>query len=311
MKKTFLLLGIMLVTALLGAAVTKALGGGSTGGHEETITIVTSFYPVYIAAENLVDGAEGIELINLTENHSGCLHDYQLTTKDMRKLEDGDIFIMNGGGMEPFIEDIIKAYPDIRIIDAGEGIEALEAVGEHNHGSGEQEHEEEINGHFWLNPRYHMEQAAHMAEALGSLDPDHKSVYERNQKLYEEKLKSLDKHMDEIDVSAMEQGIFIFHEGFAYLADRLSLSVVHGVNLDQDASLSPGELAHMIEEGKEGQIKYIFTEEAFAKSGPSAVAEALGADLVYLDPLTGGDKDKDAYIRGMEHNIQAIKNVLS
>lgn len=309
MKKKLALLGILMVASLAGIGATVLLNGESVPEHKGTITIVTSFYPMYIAAENIVDGAEGVELVNLTENHSGCLHDYQLTTKDMKKLEDADIFIMNGGGMEPFIEDIAKSYPRVKIIDASEGIQPLEAMGEHSHGQ-EEEHEEMVNGHFWMNPRYYKQQIETMAKALCSLDPDHKAVYEKNGELYGDKVDELDKRLDKLDAAGMKTGIFIFHEGFAYLADRLMVKVVHGVNLDQDTNISPGELAHMIEEGKQEQIKYVLAEEQYSQAGPKRVAEEIKADLCIIDPLTEGNTDKDAYIKGMEKNIQNLKSAL-
>ena len=53
----------------------------------EDLTVVTSFYPMYIAALNVCDGVEGIHLENLSEPQTGCLHDYQLTPEDMKLLQ--------------------------------------------------------------------------------------------------------------------------------------------------------------------------------------------------------------------------------
>ena len=46
-------------------------------------TIVTSFYPIYVFALNLLDGVEGVTVANMTDSGAGCLHDYQLTSGDM------------------------------------------------------------------------------------------------------------------------------------------------------------------------------------------------------------------------------------
>mgnify|MGYP002508720245 FL=1 len=35
----------------------------------------------------------------------------------MKVLESTDIFIMNGGGMESFLEDIVLNYPMLHIVD--------------------------------------------------------------------------------------------------------------------------------------------------------------------------------------------------
>ena len=67
-------------------------------------TIVTSFYPIYIMALNVTDGANNVEVLNMADTNVGCLHDYTLTTTDMRKIENADIFIQNGLGLENFID---------------------------------------------------------------------------------------------------------------------------------------------------------------------------------------------------------------
>lgn len=58
----------------------------------EELLCVTSFYPVQLLAESVAEGAEGVTVRNLTENHSGCIHDYTLTTQDMRLLSTAELF---------------------------------------------------------------------------------------------------------------------------------------------------------------------------------------------------------------------------
>lgn len=59
---------------------------------------------MYIAAENIVGDAEGVTLTNLSEPQTGCMHDYQLTPEDMKLLSRADVFIVNGGGIENFVQ---------------------------------------------------------------------------------------------------------------------------------------------------------------------------------------------------------------
>ena len=85
MKKKYLYTAIMLFAILVA-------GMGLTGWYvsqtqEQTdgqeLTVVTSFYPMYIAAENVIGDADGVRLENLSEPQTGCLHDFQLTPEDM------------------------------------------------------------------------------------------------------------------------------------------------------------------------------------------------------------------------------------
>ena len=162
--------------------------------EDAAITVVTSFYPMYIAAMNLLDGVNGVSLYNLSEPQTGCLHDYQLVPSDMELLSDADIFIINGGGMESFLDDVIKAYPNLTVIDTSGAIAWNEAIhntdahddaddtDEHDaDGEGiadarddagdtdeHDDHDHEVNAHFWLSvPLYRMQVEA-MTDGLAA-----------------------------------------------------------------------------------------------------------------------------------------------
>ena len=144
-KKLGFLLGVMVFLSLAGYFVCLALGSSKQINKEEFL-LVTSFYPMYVLAENLTVGVDGIEVSNLTENQTGCLHDYQLTAADMKKLEHADVFIINGAGMEVFLDSIQKTYPELSIIDTSEGITLLEAV-EHDHSHDESKNLSSLSFH--------------------------------------------------------------------------------------------------------------------------------------------------------------------
>ena len=55
--------------------------------ENQSYKIVTSFYPIYIMTLNITDGAQNVELINMTEQNTGCIHDYTLSTNDMKKID--------------------------------------------------------------------------------------------------------------------------------------------------------------------------------------------------------------------------------
>ena len=65
---------------------------------------MTSFYPMYIMTLNITQGVEGVQVDNMAGQQAGCLHDYQLQNKDMKNLERADVFVINGAGMESFME---------------------------------------------------------------------------------------------------------------------------------------------------------------------------------------------------------------
>ena len=108
----------------------------NTDEADDMLTVVTSFYPMYIATLNIVDGVEGVRLENLSEPQTGCLHDFQLTPEDMKLLSTADVFVINGGGIESFMSDVAKAYPKLDVVEACEDVVLLsddESDSDHDH----------------------------------------------------------------------------------------------------------------------------------------------------------------------------------
>ena len=96
-------------------------------------TVVTSFYPIYLFAANLLYGAEGVTLTSLAEPGAGCLHDYQLQTGDMKLLARANVFLINGAGMEGYLDGVFEAFPTLPVADASKGVALLEDCAEHDH----------------------------------------------------------------------------------------------------------------------------------------------------------------------------------
>ena len=325
MKKFLIIIAILLIIGTAGFGITKAI---ETDNEKESdkFTIVTSFYPTYTATQNIVNGIDGVKVVNLTENQSGCLHDYQLTTSDMRKLEGADVFIMNGGGMESFLEEIIAAYPDLVVIDASEGIELLESghVHEHNH---EGEHDEELEGaeeahlheeghnhgenaHVWMNPEKYVMQLNNIADGLSNADSAHSKAYASNLSVYTKKVDGIIEQLNELKTTE-DKEVIIFHEAFEYLADYLGLEVVYSLDLDEESGLSAGAIATVIDEIELHDIKVLLTETEYEDSIASNISGETDTEVYVLSALTSKGDSLDAYINGMEENINVLKKVLA
>ena len=169
---------------MLSLLLTACGGTINTTENSEKLQVVTSFYPMYLLAQAVTEGATELELMNMAQPQTGCLHDYELTISDMKLLEGADVLIINGGGMEGFLEQAVERYPDLVIVDTSHGIELLEEE-EHHHHEGEEEHAEhahshEGNPHIWLSPERAAHQAEVMATVLGELDEADAELFLKN-----------------------------------------------------------------------------------------------------------------------------------
>lgn len=214
MKNKYRFTGLLLIFLAVVSYVISVTGA-KTAENEEKLLVVTSFYPVYIATLNVADGVDGVQVECLTRTTAGCVHDIQLTTKDMRLLEQADVFIINGAGMESYLDSIRERYPELKIVDTSEGVQLLESSGEHHHG--EEEHDHVHNAHIWMNMDNYCIQVEHIERALSELDSTNSKDYEANAHAYAGKVAKL---QEEADASCGDVPLEIIstHEAFAYFA---------------------------------------------------------------------------------------------
>lgn len=293
-KKLMFLLLIIVMISILGVLCTR-LFSEKVSEPKEKINIVTSFYPIYIVAKNITEGVEGVGLTNMAENHTGCLHDYQLSTNDMRELEKADIFLINGVGMEPFVDDIIQTYPDLLVIDTSTGTTFID--------------EGEPNGHIWLNLENYKIQVENIKKALAEFDAPDAGAYEANARKYEEQIEKLADEEQEVEQLIGNKNIIIFHEGLEYLAQDLGLNVVHSLDLDEEVSLSAKEIAEIIDKINTHGVKSVFVQEEQKHLIQSSIESETNAVVYTLDPLVSGEDVSNSYIEGMEKNLELIRMI--
>ena len=292
----------------------------STG--EQELTVVTSFYPMYIAAENVIGEADGVRLENLSEPQTGCLHDFQLTPEDMKLLSTADVFIINGGGIETFMQEVARAYPDLKIIEACENTSLLsEDEEEHDHEDEDvhdhedaHDHEEEhdhdhgdVNAHAWMSIAAYETQVQTIADGLSQADPKRSSSYQEGAKTYLGKLKELKDRQETLKQKLSGQSVILFHEAYAYVAKEYGLEVKYLLDLDEERQVSAGEVSDVLSAIQKDHVKYILAEELYGKSMGDTVQKESDVKVLYLDPLNRGTYEKDSYINGMKKNMEILE----
>ncbi len=285
------------VLSLLSVA-TLMMGCGGSQTKKEKI-IATSFYPMYLAAANVARGVPGVRVVNLTKPFTGCLHDYQLTTEEVRTLAEADVFVVNGGGMESFLDKIIAQLPDLKIIDASEGLELI--AGEDG----------DRNPHIWVSVSGAMGQVRNIAKALAVADPKNASAYQKNSEAYLARLDSLRTRMLEGTRDLKGREIITFHQAFPYFARELGLNVAAVIQREPGTAPSPQELAGTIRLVREKRIKALFAEPQYPAKEAEVIARETGAGVYTLDPVsTGPLDDLDYYVRTMDRNLATLQQAL-
>ena len=281
---------------LTGCGGTNTAGGGKDGSFH----IVTSFYPMYVATINITQGVDGVTVTNMTKPQTGCLHDYQLMTEDMKTLEKADAFVINGAGMESFLDKVVEQQKNLKIIDASKGIELLKD-------------DDEENPHVWLSVTDAILQVKNIAEQIKAADPKHADAYEKNAAAYIKKLEALKAEMHaELD-TVPNKDIVTFHEAFPYFAKEFGLNIISVVEREPGTEPTPAELQATIEQVKKLPVKVLFTEPQYSPSAAETIARETGAKIYTLDPVVTGEANEqalNAYIDTMKKNMETLKTAL-
>lgn len=282
----------LLLVAPLGCANPSK----TVGSRNETV-IVTSFYPIYIMTLNIAAGIPGVRVVNLTPAAAGCLHDYQLTTADLRRLETARFLVINGAGMESFL-DRVSQRKGLTVIEASRQIPLKKTI------SGEP------NAHVWLSVPNAMRQVTNIGEQLAAADPAHAAGYRANMKRYLAKLASLDAWMRSTLKPVAGERMITFHEAFPYFADEYGLAIAAVVEREPGAEPSAGEMAQTVELIKKSGVKAIFAEPQYPAKAAETIARESGIRVYQLDPVVTGPATPNAYIDVMKRNTQTLTEAL-
>ncbi|MBE5770117.1 MAG: zinc ABC transporter substrate-binding protein [Clostridiales bacterium] len=273
-------------------------------------TIVASFYPVYILAANVLDGVEGVKLSSMTAPATGCLHDYQLLTSDMRALSKAEALLINGAGMENFLPDLQKQMPGLAIVDCSQGIELI-CTEDHAHQDAHHDHEHgEFNAHIWLDPENAVMMVENLVSALSDILPGQAEKIQQNGAAYIARLKTLDEELAAAIAALPRKTIVTFHEAFPYFARAYGLEVAAVVALEPDEPISPRMLSQVVEAVKNAGNPPLFTEPQYDSAALTAIQQETGAAVFELDPMVTGDGALTAYEDTMRKNLSVLQAAL-
>ena len=267
--------------------------------EDNTFNIVTSFYPIYVFAENVVKDIPDVTVTNMTENHAGCIHDYSLTTTDMKLISKADAFIINGVGLESFLEKAYETNRDLEVIDSSKGIDILKE----NFSDGD-------NEHIWLSVSNAISQVKNICDGLIELDEKNADMYIENTNRYIEKLESLRNELREEMYGYTDLKMVTSHDAFSYFANDFGFDVIAVIEKEEGVSPTSKEIQEIIDIIKENEIKNIFIEEDTSTKLIHTIVNESGANIIILDTITSGEGNALDYEDRMRNNINAIKESL-
>ena len=223
-----------------------------------------------------------------------------MTTDDMKNLSGADIFVVNGAGMEAFLDKVVAQLPKLKIVHASGGIELIQGGDE-----------EGDNPHIWVSVSLHVRQVENIVDQLASADPNHADQYKKNGAEYVARLDQLRQKMHAGLKDIESRDIITFHEAFPYFAKEFDLNIAAVIEREPGSEPSAKELAETIEIVKEAKVTALFAEPQYPAKAAEAIARESGAKIYTLDPAVTGPMKTDAYIEIMEKNLAELQKALN
>lgn len=276
--------------------------------NENEINVMVSFYPLYEFTTNV--GGDKINVQTLIPANVEP-HEYELKPSDMVNIIESDLFIYNGGGMEPWVHNIIENN-EINVLDASEGIELIKTElhedETHEHG--------EYDPHVWLSPTNAIKQVENIRDKLIEIDPENEEYYTNNAKEYIKKLEGLDEKikMEINNEKCKKREVVITHATLAYFCRDYKLEQIALTGINPQAEISVKQLTEIMEHIEGKNVTVIFTEEQINPQTAEVIADELGIQTMTLNTIHGiSEEDRKAgknYITLMEDNISKLKIAL-
>ncbi len=283
------------------------------------IRVVTSVFPLMEFAQ-AVCGERGE--VHLLVPPGAEIHTWQPRPSDIVRLSSADLFIFIGSSLEPWLQDILDAVqnPDLRILEASQGIPLIEreSPGIGHEGEHEEEHAHDADGvdpHIWLDFQNDQIIIDKITEVLSELDPEGNTIFKKNASVYKQRLRALDEKFRG-SLKGCTHKVFILggHAAFGYMARRYGLRQISLYGVSPDASPTPKKLIEIVELAKKYKIKVIFFEFSVSDELARVLAREVGARTLVLNP--GANLTKEELAMGktffdiMEENLENLKDGL-
>lgn len=288
MRKFYVVTSLLITITALAGCITPPKPNANT------LAVVTSFYPLYYFASAI--GGDKAMITNLTPAGAEP-HDYELTAQDVARIHDSKLFILNGGGLEPWANSVTSQLSSNTVlITAGQDVIT------------------NTDPHVWLSPKLAMQQVKKITLGFIQADAAHSVYYLAKQNTVLQQLAELDSAYQTGLAECASRDIITTHTAFSYLASDYSLNQVAISGLSPDEEPSPAQLADIVQFAQDQQIRYIFFESLVSPKLAETIASETGAQTLVLNPLEGlTDADMTAgqnYFTVMQDNLNNLRTAL-
>lgn len=272
---------------VLHALIAAGCGSGAGGAAGDTRPLVVTSVPIIYSLTANVAG-DAVRLENLLPPGSSP-HQVSFTPGQARLLHDADILVVNGAGLEPWVDDMVAASgnKNLRVVVASKGLEFLRPGEPVPIAGSKSDHDEEptnVDPHVWLDPANARRMVTTIADGLALGDPADADAFRKRAAAYDVRLEALDAEVRAALQAVPNLRFISFHSAFQYYARAFGLEQAAVIEEFPGKEPSPQYLAGLVRLVKESGVTAVFSEPQFSPRPAEALAREAGVTVYEVDP---------------------------
>lgn len=245
-------------------------------------------------------------------------HEYEATPRQVASLQDADLVVANGLGLEEGLGDVLEsAVSDgANVLELAPELEPLSFAGHATEEDEDHAHEGD-DPHVWFDPSRVATATEMIATRLAEMDD---SVdWKTRATTYSDRLREADGEIAAILEAVPQENrkLVTNHDALGYFADHYGFDVI-AVVIPGGSTLgdpSSAEMAELVEEIEHEGVRTIFAETSQPTRLAEAVAAEVGDDVAVVELYTGSlgepGSDADTLIGMLVTNARRIAEALS
>ena len=263
---------------LLGMALLTGCGQSSMPESTATLNITVSILPQKYFVERI--GGEYVN-VNVMVEPGASPATYEPKPEQLTALSKAAAYFSIGVSFEDaWLDKIASANTGMLVVDTSEGVERMPMETHHHHHEGA---EQNLDPHIWLSPALVKVQSQNIYETLVKLDPNHQDAYEANLDGFIADIEAMDADIRDTLAKVGSKKFMVFHPAWGYFARDYGLEMIPIEIGGQEPSAA--ELAALVTEAQEENIKVIFAQPEFSSRDAETIAKEIGGEVLLISPL--------------------------
>jgi zinc transport system substrate-binding protein len=270
--------------------------------------VAATIFPIY----TLVQEVAGDKVdVNLILPSGASPHTFEVTTSQIRNLQDTKLIFANGQNLDNWAQNITSAISGTTLLDLSKSrMMMLKPFDNNNHlVDPDNVDGESFDPHYWLDPVNSVFIARQIAVELSILSPENEVYFNQRVDDYVDRIHAKELEWAQKLENLQNKDIVVFHDAWGYFADYFGFNIVATFEPFPGQEPSPQYLKELQNSVKENNIKTLFVEPQLSQNSIRTLASDLGVQIQVLDPL-GGVEGRMSYIDLMDYNVNNVFNLL-